>query len=88
MDVGGGALAAALEYLGAGGGSRLAGLQSVLRGSLDSAAAAMAQKHYICNADEVISAAWTDEDTALLGSAPPLSLMVVPLVAREGACRC
>ena len=85
VDVGGGALAAALEYLDEGGGSRLAGLQSVLRGSSQSAAAAMSQNHYICNAEDVIGRAWNPDDAALLGSTAPTSLMVVPLVASERA---
>ncbi len=85
VDVGGGALAAALEYLDEGGGSRLAGLQSVLRGSLQSAAAAMSQKHYTCNSEDVLGRAWNSDDATLLGSTAPTSLMVVPLVAGEGA---
>jgi hypothetical protein len=85
VDIGSGALAAALDHLGGGGGSRLAGLHTVLRGNADSAGAAMSQKHYICNTDAVISSAWNTDDAALLGSSPPLSLMVVPLVAGEGA---
>jgi hypothetical protein len=85
VEVGGGALAAALEYLGGGGGNRLAGLQSVVRGSVDSAATAMEQKQYICNAEEVLLAAWNSDDSALLGATPPTSLMLVPLVAGHGA---
>jgi hypothetical protein len=84
VDVGGGAMVGALEHLAGGGGSRLAGVQSVLRGSLESAAAAMAQKHYICNSEQALAAAWNHEDAVLLGSIAPLSLMAVPLVAGEG----
>jgi hypothetical protein len=83
-DAGGGALVAALEHLGGGGGSRLAGIQSVLRGSSESAAAAMSQKHYVCNSEQVLSAAWNVQDASLLGHVSPLSLMVIPLVAAEG----
>jgi hypothetical protein len=85
VEVGGGALSAALEFLGGGGGSRLAGLQSVLKGSVDSAAAAMKQKQYICNAEDALHTAWNSDDAALLGSSSPQSLMVVPLVADVGA---
>lgn len=85
VEIGGGAVAAALEFLGGGGGSRLAGLQSVVRGGIESAAAAMEQKHYICNAEEALAAAWNGDDAALLGPSPPTSLMVLPLVAGCGA---
>jgi hypothetical protein len=83
-DAGGGALVVALEHLGGGGGSRLAGIQSVLRGSLESAATTLSQKYFVCNSEQALSAAWSQEDSSLLGHVSPLSLMVVPLVAGEG----